>query len=255
MTGSPGADSLDRARRVCWALATECRADDVLIVGVGTPIAAAAAFLARSLVAPTMTIIVSGAVDPPPGDLADLLSDPPAITRRAAAVLGQADLLDLVQRGTATLQFISPAQLDPAGNVNTVRVGTGAGARRLAGCLAIPDTAALVGRLVAYRVDGSRLVTARVDHVTGLGHDEATRHRWHLPGRGVVAVIDDEGRRTLGPGGLGDRVPLEPVPADALDLLTGTVDRHDLVGLETRDGRSAARARLQEHARRTTERT
>ena len=52
------------ATQVCWELAQQTRADDVLIVGVGTPLAAAAALLARAILHPSLTILFGTAVAP-----------------------------------------------------------------------------------------------------------------------------------------------------------------------------------------------
>lgn len=235
------------ARRVCWALARECRPDDVLVVGVATPLAAAAAFVARELLTPDLTVIAGGAVDPPIVDIADFLTDARAIARAAPGVLGQGDLLDLVQRGAITLQFVSPAQVDAAGAVNTSRVRTGSGWRRLPGCLAIPDTAALVGRLVAYRVEGGdRFVVDRVDHVTGLGRDDPVRARWSLSGRGVVAVVTEAGRWDLDHRGgqAGGWTSLDVPPPEFDELLDRVLDPRGVIGLETQSDRAAARLAL-----------
>jgi acyl CoA:acetate/3-ketoacid CoA transferase beta subunit len=230
------------ASRVCWALANECRSDDVVVVGVATPLAAAAALLARRLLVPELTVVVGGAVDPPDLDVAELLLDPPAAGRRAAAFLGQRALLELLQRGAFTLQFVSPAQVGADAAINASRVATADGWRWLPGCLALPDTAALVGRLVAYRVEGTdRFAVERVDHVTGLGRADEVRRRFALPGRGVVAIVTERGRR-----GWHDEHwrPLVEPPPDAVRLLADEIDRHGLIDLETTSGRRAARATL-----------
>lgn len=234
---------------VCWALACECRDDDVVVVGVGTPIATAAAFLARELRTPDLTIIAGGAVDPPTLDVCDTLLDPAVLSRRAATTLGQDDLLTLVQGGRLTLQFVSPAQVDATGAVNTSSVRVEGGWRRLPGCLAIPDTATSVGRLVAYRVDGGdRFVVDRVDHVTGLGRDPEQRTRRRLRGAGVVAVVTDDGRAAVTADGLGAVVPLAPAPDEAVSLLDRVIDPDGVLGIESRSHRDAARAALARRA-------
>ena len=233
---------------VCWALARECRPDDVLVVGVATPLAAAAAFVAREHLVHDLTIIVGGVVDPPATDVAVLLTDPFAASRSAQVILGQRELLALLQRGGVTLQFVSPAQVDHTGAVNTTRVRLPNGAwRRLPGCLALPDTAVMVGRLVAYRIDGGdRFVVERVDHVTGLGADPAQRERFGLPGAGVTAVITESGRREVGPTGLSSTTALDEMPAEVAEFVTRVVDPRGVLGLETRHARAVAANRLAE---------
>jgi acyl CoA:acetate/3-ketoacid CoA transferase beta subunit len=231
---------------VCWALAAECRDDDVVVVGVGTPMATAAAFLARELRTPGLTIVAGGAVDPPTLDVCDTLLDPVALTRQAVTTLGQDDLLTLVQGGRLTLQFVSPAQVDARGAVNTSRVHVEGGWRRLPGCLAIPDTATSVGRLIAYRVDGGdRFVVERVDHVTGLGREPVLRAARRLTGAGVVAVVTGAGRSEITEHGMSPARPLERAPSDAVELLERVIDPDGVLGLESRAHRAAARAAVQ----------
>lgn len=243
MTG-PDTDLVDR---VCWALARECRDDDVAIVGVATPLAAAAVLLARATVAPNMTAIIGGAVDPDIIDIAELATDPHAASRAAATTLGQMEMLPMLQRGVITLQFVSPAQVDRRGAVNTSRVRREDGSwRRLPGCLALPDTTVMAGRLIAYRIEGGeRFVVDQVDYTTGIGASAARAH-FDLPGRGVVAIVTEHGRRALGPEGPDDLVPHEPIPAEASELLRRRIDPHAVLGFESRSGRAAAARALRE---------
>lgn len=218
---------MNEAYRVCWAMAQECRDDDVVIVGVATPLATAAAFVARETTAPGLSIVVGGAVDPPLIDVAELMRDPASASREARAMLGQRDMLSLMQGGTFTLQFISPAQVGRDGAINTSRVRTERGWRRLPGCLALPDTTVTVGRLVAYRVGGGhRFLVDEVDYVTGLGSSPDLRKQRQVAARGIVAVITDEGRHAMVDGVRGPAEPLPAVPPDVADLFTSRIDRH-----------------------------
>ena len=141
------------------------------------------------------------------------------------------------------MQFVSPAQVDAGGAINTSRVRTAEGWRRLPGCLALPDTAVLAGRLVAYRVEGGeRFRVQQVDHVTGLGADEATRRRWALAGRGVIAVVTEHGRQSIDGGEIR---PLDDVPPEVDALLDDELDRHGLLDLESPRGRAPARVVLE----------
>ena len=226
---------------VCWALARECRGDDVVIVGVATPLAAAAAFLAKATHAAAMTVIVGGAVDPRDVDVGTLLADPAAAGRLATAMLGQRELLSLLQRGAFSLQFVSPAQVDRTGAINTSLVRGDGEWRRLPGCLALPDTASLVGRLIAYRVDGGdRFRVDRVDHVTGIGTAEELRTARRLPGHGVTAVVTESGRFAVDGTTWGAPEPLERAPAEVAELLSRRIDPHGVLGIET--SRERARA-------------
>ena len=178
-------------------LVTRARPGDVIVVGVGTPLALVAAMVARDVV-DDITVLVGGAVDPKPrpgdGDwVAEIISHPDSLPARSAGVLGQAALLGHVQRGDITLQFVSPAQVDAAGRINTVSVPSHdtPGPFWLAGPLALPDITACVGRLVAYRASERFLVPA-VDHVTGAGPDvdsDPWRPMAGAHGAGVIGVV------------------------------------------------------------------
>jgi acyl CoA:acetate/3-ketoacid CoA transferase beta subunit len=238
------------ADALTWSLARQCRPDDVLVVGVATPLAAAAGMLARELLTPDLTIIMAASVNPKTHDVAESLTDPAAAARRAAGTLTQAEILDAIQRGRVTLQFVSPAEVDAEGRVNTNRVGD----RRLPGALALPDVAVLVGRLVAYRAGHSpRFLVPRVQYVTGRAG-------------GVRAIVTDKAEITLEggprltalqPGASeqeardgcgfalkGDPIQNEPLPTEARELLDRLIDPHEVRLLEIRDGRAGALERL-----------
>ena len=143
--------------QIAWSLARCCRPGEVLVVGVATPIAAAAGQLARELLVPDLTLIEAAAVDVAPHDVATPMVRPEVVAGEAVGVYTQAEILDAIQRGRVTLQFISPAQVDGAGTINTSRVRAADGTlRRLPGGLAHADIACLIGRLVAYRAGHER---------------------------------------------------------------------------------------------------
>lgn len=205
-------DPRTTANRVVWHLASACRPDDVVIVGVATPLAAAAALLARELLVPDLTVLLGTAVDPRPHDLAEALADPAAASRHGIGDYRQADVLDALSRGRVTLQFVSPAQVDGTGAINASRVpGRDGTPTRLPGGLALADTAALVGRLVAYRAaHGSRFLVDRVDFTTGAGRPA---------GRGVAAVVTD--RAVIGWSDGSPRLVAAHPGSDPADLVAG----------------------------------
>lgn len=232
------------ANRLIWQLARECRQDDVVVVGVATPMATAAVLLARELLVPNLTVLLGTAVEPSTHDIAEALVDPAAASRHAVGLYRQADLLDAVSRGRVTLQFVSPAQVDGRGAINASRIpGPDGRRRRLPGGLALADTTALVGRLVAYRAaHSSRFLTDQVTFTTGAARGTGR-------GAGVTAVVTDTAvidwaagtprLASLSPGaGVSDAVagcgfPLEftePVPiseeppAEAVALLDEVID-------------------------------
>ncbi len=255
-----------------WSLALRCRRGDVLMVGVATPLAAAAAMLAREILLDgELTIIMAGSVDPLTHDVAVSLVEPPAAAQRSLGTLSQGEILDTLQRGRVTLQFISPAEVDGGGRINTNQVaGRDGGPRRLPGALALPDVAILVGRLVAYRAEHStRFLVPRVQYVTGAGGDI---DRTGARGGGVRAVVTElaefdlpgDGERprlaALQPGarlqdvreGCGfvfdaaaDPPRVRSMPAEARELLDTVIDPHEVRLLEVRGARADALARLQ----------
>ncbi len=260
---------LETADRLIWALARQCRPGDVAILGVATPIGAAAALLARQLLVPEMSVIMAGAVDPEPHDLARSLLDPSVAARAAAGTLRQDEMLDAIGRGRVTLQFVSPAEVDGRGRLNTSRVrGRDGHPRRLAGPLALPDVAVLVGRLVAYRAaHDRRFLVPEVQFTTGAGSELARAGR----GEGVRTVLTARAELALDPGGGPARVrelapgtslaaaregcgfelladgepPLSPpLPAAARELLDEVIDPHRIRLLELREGRAQALERL-----------
>ena len=245
--------------QITWSLARCCRPGEVLVVGVATPIAAAAGQLARELLVPDLTLIEAAAVDVAPHDVATPMVRPEIVAAEAVGVYTQAEILDAIQRGRVTLQFISPAQVDGAGTINTSRVRASDGTmRRLPGGLAHADIACLIGRLVAYRAAHERrFLPERVDFVTGAAGRVATivtsavvldwnGERWRL------ASLHEGVSQEEAVAGCGfaldvpERVPTtEPPPPEALRLLREEIDPHGLRRLETREGRAAALRELE----------
>jgi glutaconate CoA-transferase subunit B len=265
--------SLDIADRMVWRMAKECRNDDVLVVGVGTPVAAAAGMLARELLVPDLTVLVATAVQPATHDIARPMLEADFVASVSAGSLSHSDLLDMIARGTITLQFVAPAQIDKRGRLNASEVPRPDGsAMRLPGPLALPDVSCLVGRLVGYRAAHSKRFLVRdVDFITGLGSaDLTTRREAGLTGVGLTTVITDLGTlrfrpatatvtvESVAPGVSIDDViartafPLEtvgytteePPPAEALELLNRVIDPHGVRGMEVPHSRVEARARL-----------
>ena len=264
------------ADHMVWRLARECRADDVLIVGVATPIAAAAGMLARELLVPDLTVLVAASVQPETHDIALPMRTADYVASVSTGTLGQAEVLDLIHRGAVTLQFVSPAQVDRRGRLNASRVRRPNGAPlMLPGPLALPDVSCLVGRLVGYRaVHSPRFLVDSVDYVTGLGSaDLDVRTRAGLPGAGLTAIVTDRALLRLRPptatveletvapwADVDDvvascgfalelptgEIPVEdPPPQEALDLLDRIIDPRGVRDLEVPAGRAAARTRLE----------
>lgn len=265
------------AEQMVWTLALQARPDDVVVVGVATPMAVTAALIAREVLVPSLTIIAAATVDPLVHDVSAPMLRPDTLADLGVGTLSQTEILDQIQRGRVTLQFVSPAQVDGRGRLNTSRVRLPNGAMRLLpGGLATGDIAVLIGRLVAYRASHSpRFLAGEVDFVTGAGHDSAHpewRRSRGLPGAGVVAVVTDkavlewsEDRSTVrlasvhagaqvsdvadGCGfslSVTPPVPASPQPPpEAVDLLRHVIDPLGISRLEVRATRAEALAALE----------
>jgi glutaconate CoA-transferase, subunit B len=265
----------DPADQLTVTLARQAVPGDVVVVGVATPIATAAALLARELVG-EVTVIAAASVQPPPFDIARPMLRADAVARIARGTYTQAEVLDAIQRGRVTLQFVSPAQVDGRGRLNTSRVpGRDGGLRRLPGGLATGDISVLIGRLVAYRAGHSpRFLPDEVAFTTGAGHERGPewRQRNGLPGGGCRTVVTDRavlqwddrhagfrlaslhGGATLEevlagcgfPLLIDDHVPVTEPPDDrSMRLLDEVIDPHGMRRLETPDGRAEAASRLE----------
>jgi glutaconate CoA-transferase subunit B len=255
-----------------FALAGTVQPGDVVVIGVATPIAAAAALVAREALVDDVTVIAAATVDPAVHDLAEAMVAPEILDRLGVGTFTQSEILDQIQRGRISRQFVSPAQVDGLGRLNTSRIRRPDGSwLRLPGGLATADIAVLMGTLVAYRADHSpRFLPGDVDFVTGAGHrrGDAWRAERDLPGTGVRGIVTDkavlewaDGWRaaSIRPGvdpaavvaGCGFAVTMpadlattpEP-PADALELLRTEIDPLGIRRLEVRETRDAAAADL-----------
>ena len=263
--------------QMVWSMARLTRPDDVVVVGVATPMAVTAALLARELLHPDLTVISAATVDPATHDIAGPMLHADLLHRLGVGTLSQIEILDQIQKGLVTLQFISPGQVDGRGRLNTSKVRRPDGSMmRLPGGLATGDIAVLIGRLVAYRAAHTpRFLADEVAFVTGAGHDPldpAQRAALGLPGGGVVAVVTDnavlewaDDRRAVRlasvHGGVtvqeavdgcgfvlqaeGETAVSEPPPDDALDLLRSVIDPLGVRRLELKSGRAAALAALE----------
>lgn len=171
------------------ALAAFVVDDDVVGVGLGTPLAVASALLARATTARGAHLLVGGVVDPD-ADLATCLAGPAALAGRTAGYVPHLDTMDMAERQAMTLQFLRPAQVDGHGNLNTSRIGPRRRPSvRFPGGLATGDVPTLLPRIVAFLPRHElRALPERVACVTGAGGG------WHgdaHPTRGVVAVVTD----------------------------------------------------------------
>lgn len=191
-------------------LAREIRNEDALLVGVGTPLAAAACFLAKATNAPEVTLMVGGAINPAVHDLSTTFRNLERLSRISQGMITHNTVLDQIQRGRFSMQFISPAQIDQWGNINNSVIGDyNCPKVRLPGPLALPDIIGMLDRIVIYVPNHDlRILTAKVDFITGAGHPEGGEwrkrtengHREHvrlISDLGVFDFAGEEKRMTL----------------------------------------------------------
>jgi glutaconate CoA-transferase, subunit B len=165
----------------------------VVFAGVGIPLLAAT--LAQRLRCPGLTILFEGGVIGAfvePGRLPPTTNDQ-RCTKRANMVLGSADVLLLLQRGYVDVGFMSGAQVDQYGNLNSSFIGDPAKPKtRLPGTGGGNDIASLAQMIVAMKHEKRRFVE-HVDFVTSPGFLRGgdTRRASGLVTGGVFRVVTD----------------------------------------------------------------
>lgn len=132
---------------VTVALARLVDDDDVVGVGLGTPLALCACLVARKTSAPRAQVLVGGAVSPD-ATLAECLEGD--FTGRTPGFVQHLDTLDMAERQTMTLQFLRPAEIGPDGSTNVSRLRAGERLIRFPGSLALADVPSLMPRVVLY---------------------------------------------------------------------------------------------------------
>jgi acyl CoA:acetate/3-ketoacid CoA transferase beta subunit len=139
--------SADLVDTVTCALARQVRDDDVVGVGLGTPLALCATMVALRTNARDATVLCGGAVSPR-ATLAECMRH--EMDGRTPGYVPHLDTMDMAERQAMTLQFFRPAQVGPDGSANTSRVRAGDRLVRFPGCLALPDTPNLMPRVLLY---------------------------------------------------------------------------------------------------------
>jgi len=178
------------------AAARALRGDTRCFVGIGLP--STAANLARRTHAPDLVLIYeSGAIGAKPDRLPLSIGDG-VLAETADAVVSVPEMFNYwLQPGRIDLGFLSAAQIDRFGNINTTVIGDDYRdpAVRLPGAGGAPEIAASCGEVIVVVRQSRRTFVDRVDFVTsvGFGSGAGDRSRLGLRGRGPVLVITDLG--------------------------------------------------------------
>ena len=177
------------------AAARALRDGQVCFVGIGLP--STAANLARRLHAPDLVLIYeSGAFDTRPAELPLSIGDG-VLAESALTVIGVPEVFNYwLQPGRIDVGFLSGAQIDRFGNLNTTVIGEyDEPLVRLPGAGGAPEIAASCREVVVVMRQRARAFVEQVDFVTsvGFGTGPDDRELLGLRGRGPTRVITDLG--------------------------------------------------------------
>lgn len=164
-------------------------------VGIGLP--STAANLARRLHNPDLVLIYeSGAIGAKPTRLPLSIGDGELATT-ADAVVSVPEVFNYwLQPGRIDVGFLSAAQLDRFGNLNTTVIGGyDTPTTRLPGAGGAPEIAASCREVILVVRQSKRAFVERLDFVTSVGYGQGPgdRERLGLRGRGPVMLITDLG--------------------------------------------------------------
>jgi glutaconate CoA-transferase subunit B len=165
-------------------------------VGIGIP--STAANLARRLHVPDLVLIYeSGAIGAKPARLPLSIGDG-ELAETADAVVSVPEVFNYwLQPGRIDVGFLSAAQVDRFGNLNTTMIGTDyrRPAVRLPGSGGAPEIAASCGEVFLMIRQSRRTFVRELDFVTSVGYAAGgdARERLGLRGRGPVLLVTDLG--------------------------------------------------------------
>ncbi|WP_380163396.1 CoA-transferase subunit beta [Jannaschia sp. R86511] len=177
------------------AAARALRDGQTCFVGIGLP--STAANLARRLHAPGLVLIYeSGTIDTKPTELPLSIGDE-VLVDAALSVVPVPELFNYwLQPGRIDVGFLSGAQLDRFGNLNTTVIGPyDHPTVRLPGSGGAPEIAAHCREVMIVTRHRLRTFVPQVDFVTTVGHGRgpSDRRRLGLRGAGPTRVITDLG--------------------------------------------------------------
>jgi glutaconate CoA-transferase, subunit B len=177
------------------AAARALRDGQACFVGIGLP--STAANLARRLHAPRLVLIYeSGTLDTRPEELPLSIGDG-ILADSALTVVSVPEVFNYwLQPGRIDVGFLSGAQIDRLGNINTTVIGEyDEPTVRLPGSGGAPEIAASCRQVIVIMRHRQRAFVEQVDFVTSVGHGSGPgdRELLGLRGAGPVRVITDLG--------------------------------------------------------------
>jgi glutaconate CoA-transferase subunit B len=203
------------------AAARELANGAVCFVGIGLP--STAANLARQTHAPDIVLIYeSGTIGAKPTQLPLSIGDG-ELAETADAIVSVPEIFAYwLQAGRVDVGFLSAAQLDRFGNINTTVIGDYARPSvRLPGAGGAPEIAASAKKVIVVVRQSERAFVEHLDFVTSVGHGDG-------PGR----------RRALGFSGAGPEIVITD-----LGVLRPDPDTLELVMTDLHEGVDAEQAR------------
>jgi glutaconate CoA-transferase, subunit B len=171
------------------------RDGQVCFVGIGLP--STAANLARRLHAPNLVLIYeSGTLDSRPEQLPLSIGDG-VLATSALTVISVPEVFNYwLQPGRIDIGFLSGAQIDRMGNINTTVIGEyDEPLVRLPGSGGAPEIASSCREVIVVMRQQARAFVEQVDFVTSVGYGTGPDDRTvlGLRGRGPTRVITDLG--------------------------------------------------------------
>jgi glutaconate CoA-transferase, subunit B len=195
VAGTQSAQTWTADEMMTIAAARALRDGQACFVGIGLP--STAANLARRLHAPRLVLIYeSGTIDTRPDELPLSIGDG-ILAETALSVVSVPEIFNYwLQPGRIDVGFLSGAQLDRLGNINTTVIGEYEEPQvRLPGSGGAPEIAASCKEVIVVMRHRMRAFVDQVDFVTSVGHGTGPgdRQLLGLRGAGPVRVITDLG--------------------------------------------------------------
>lgn len=173
--------------------ARQLRDGQVCFVGIGLP--SEAANLARLTHAPNVVLIYeSGTIGTRP-DVLPLSIGDGELAERADLVVSVPEIFAYwLQAGRVDVGFLSAAQIDPYGNLNSTVVGDYDDPKvRLPGAGGAPEIASSAGEVIVMLRQSPRTFVPAVDFISSVGFGRGGEGRTGHPGAGPTVVITDLG--------------------------------------------------------------